>query len=74
MEIRLEDSENIHHLVKIQIPNSLRGLVNTKIGPVLQVKVIGCLDQYGMEVQAPSTSRDGSKSWIIMYVRPKPLR
>ena len=39
---------------------------HTKIGPVLQVKVICCLDQYGFGKQAPSTSKDGCNSCIII--------
>ena len=35
---------------------------HTKIGPVLRVRVIGCLDQYGLEIQLPSTSGDGCTS------------
>ena len=33
---------------------------HTRIG-----KVRGCLDHYGFEIQAPSTSGDGSNSWVI---------
>ena len=39
---------------------------HTKIGPVLHVKTFCCLDQYGIEIQVPSTSGDGPTSWIIM--------
>ena len=39
---------------------------HTNIDPVLQVKTVCCLDQYGIEIQVPSTSGDGSTSWIIM--------
>ena len=35
---------------------------HTRIGPVLQVKVIRPLDRYGIEIQAPSTAKDGSNS------------
>ena len=38
----------------------------TKIVPVLQVTVICCLDQYGIAIQAPSTSGQGSNCWIII--------
>ena len=31
-----------------------------------------CLDQDGIEIQAPSTSRDGSNSWFFHIQRPKP--
>ena len=43
---------------------------HTKVGPVLQVKVICCPDQYGIEIQAPSTSKDGSNLWIIISSGP----
>ena len=39
---------------------------HTKIGPVRQVRVPCCLDQLGNEIQVPSTSRDGSNSWIVI--------
>ena len=39
---------------------------HTRIGPVLHVKVVCCLDQYGIEIQVPSTSRDGSNSWTVI--------
>ena len=39
---------------------------HTKLGPVLQVKTTCCFDQYGNEKQVPSTSGDGSTSWVIM--------
>ena len=38
----------------------------TRIGPVRQVKTICCLDQEGIEIQVPSTSRDGSNSRIVI--------
>ena len=39
---------------------------HTKIGPVLHVKTTCCLDIFGIEIQIPSTSGDGSKSWVVM--------
>ena len=39
---------------------------HTKIGPVLQVQTACRLDQYGIEIQIPSTSGDGSTSWITI--------
>ena len=39
---------------------------HTKICPLLQVKICRCFDQYGIEIQVPSTSRDGSTSWIVI--------
>ena len=42
----------------------LRG--HNKIGPVLQVRVTCCLDQYGNEIQVPSMSRSGSCSWVVI--------
>ena len=39
---------------------------HTKIGPVLQVTNASRFDIYGIEIQVPSTSGDGSTSWIIM--------
>ena len=56
----LQDSENI---------GCISG--HTKIGPVLQVKITSCLDQYGIEIQVQSTSRDGSNSWIVTSRGPK---
>ena len=38
---------------------------HTRVGPVLQVKVFCCLHRFRIEIQASSTSRDGSNSWII---------
>ena len=38
----------------------------TKMGPVLQIKTTCCLDINGIEILSPSTSGDGSKSWVIM--------
>ena len=43
---------------------------HTRIGPVRQVRVICCLEQYGIEMQVTSTSRNGSHSWIIISRRP----
>ena len=60
---------HMNFLVKIQIPNSLHGSVDTKTGPVVQVKTFCYFDQYGIEIQARSTSGDGSKSWIIISRR-----
>ena len=40
-------------------------LGHTTIVPVLQVKTTCYLDIYGMEIQIPSTSGDGSKSWVV---------
>ena len=37
---------------------------------VLQVKITCCVDQYGIEIQAPSISEDGSKSWISYPATP----
>ena len=50
------------------------GLVNghTRIGPVLQIRVVCCLDQHGIEMQVPSTSRNGSDSWILISRGPHP--
>ena len=39
---------------------------HARIGPVLQVKIMCCLDQYGIEIQVPSASRDGSNAWIVI--------
>ena len=39
---------------------------HTKIGPVRRVRVTCCLDQYGMEIQVPSMSKNGSYSWIVI--------
>ena len=39
---------------------------HTRIGPVLQIRVICRLDQYGIEIQVPSTSKNGPSSWIVM--------
>ena len=39
---------------------------HTRIGPVRQVRAICCLDQYGIEIQVPSTPRNGSYSWIVI--------
>ena len=74
LEVRQEHAENTHHLVFIKNPDLLHGPVDTKIGPVLQVKVTCCLDQHGIEIQVPSKSKDGSNSWIIISRGPKPLR
>ena len=38
----------------------------TKNGPVLQLKTACCLDGHGTEIQIPSTSGDGSTSWVII--------
>ena len=38
----------------------------TKIGPVLHVRVTCCRDQYGIEIQVPSMSRKRSCSWIVI--------
>ena len=65
LKVRQEHAENVYYLVKIQIPKSLHGSVHTKIGPVIQVKTTCRLDQYGIEVQVPSTSGDGSTSWVL---------
>ena len=42
------------------------------MGPVLQVVIVCCLDQYGIEIQVPSMSDDGTKSWIIKSRGPNP--
>ena len=39
---------------------------HTKMGPVLQVKTTCCIDIYGIGIQIPSTSGDGSKSLVII--------
>ena len=39
---------------------------HTRIGPVCQVKIRCCLDPNGIEIQVPSTSRDGSNSWNVL--------
>ena len=38
----------------------------TRIGPVLQVRTSCFLDMYGIEIQIPSTSGNGSKSWVVV--------
>ena len=40
---------------------------HTRIGSVRQVKVICCRDQCGIKIQVPSTSRNGSYSWIVTH-------
>ena len=40
--------------------------MDTKIGPVRQVRVTRCLDQYGIEMQVPSMSKNGSYSWKVI--------
>ena len=37
-----------------------------KIGPVLHVNTTCCLGIYGIEIQIPSTTGDGSKSWVVI--------
>ena len=57
-------AESIRYSVVAEILNLygwIRG--HTRIGPVRQVRVICCLDQYGLEKQVPSTSRSGSYFW-----------
>ena len=39
---------------------------HTRIGPVRQVRVTCCLDQHGIDFQVPSTSTNGSCSWIVI--------
>ena len=59
--------QSIQYLVIIQTSNSMHGSVDTpKLFQLLQVKIICCLDQYGIEIQAPSTTRDGPNCWIII--------
>ena len=41
---------------------------HTKIGPVLQVKTACSLDIYGIEIQIPSTSGDGSQFWVVVSI------
>ena len=43
---------------------------HTRIGPVHQIRVICCLGQYGIEIQVPSASRDGSCSWTVISRSP----
>ena len=51
-------------------PIKQRVHATSKIGPVCQVRVTCCLDQHGIETQVPSTSRDWSNSWIIIFRGP----
>ena len=39
---------------------------NTKIGPVLEVKVTNYLERDGIEVKIGSMQNDGSQSWIVI--------
>ena len=39
---------------------------HTNIDTVLQVKTTCYIDIYGIEIQIPSTSGHGSKSWIVI--------
>ena len=57
-----DHAENTRCLVKTKILNLLGGFVDTKIGPVRQVRVTCCFDQYEIEIQVPSMSRKGSYS------------
>ena len=65
-EVRPKLPERLHYLVIIQIPNLTHGSVDTGIDPIFQVKIFCCLDHHGIEIGAPSTSGDGSNSWIII--------
>ena len=71
LNVRQEHAENIHYLLQIQIPKSVHGSVDTPkigpvIGPVIEVKTTCRLDQYGIEIQVPSASGDGSTSWVVL--------
>ena len=46
---------------------------HTRIDPVHQIRVMCCLDQYGIEIQVLPTWRNRSCSWI-MISRGKPSR
>ena len=48
---------------KIQIYAAIPG--NTLIGPGLQVHIVKCLDNYGIEIQIDSTVTQGQASWVI---------
>ena len=67
LEERQDDAQSIRCLVitKDSEPVGwLRG--HTRIGPVHQIRVICCLDQFGIGIQVvQSTSRNGSYSWIV---------
>ena len=39
---------------------------NTIIGPVLQVHMVNFLDNYGIEIQIPSTTTQDRTSWVIV--------
>ena len=39
---------------------------NTTIGPVLHVHMVKFLDNYGIEIQIPSTVTQGQASWVII--------
>ena len=39
---------------------------NTKLGPVLEVKVTNCLERYGIETGIDSMQNDGTQSWNVI--------
>ena len=43
---------------------AMRG--NTRIGPVLEVKVTEHLDRYGIEIKIDSMKKDKTQSWIVI--------
>ena len=42
---------------------------NTRIGPVLEVKVTNHLERYGIEIKIGSMEKDGSQYWIVISRR-----
>ena len=65
LEEELDHAESTHYLV-ITILSHLDGFVDTKIGPVCQVRATCYLDEYGIEIQVPSMLKNGSFSWIVI--------
>ena len=67
LEVRQDHAQSTRCLVMTKILNLLGGFVDMKIGPVRQVRVTRCPDQYGIEMQVPSTSKkNGSYSWNVI--------
>ena len=59
-------AENIRHLEVMKDPRRKDGRGNTKIVPVLEVKVTCHLYQYGIEIKVESMKNDRSQSWIVI--------
>ena len=59
LEERQDHAESTLYVVITKILNLFGGIVD-------QVRVTCCLDQFGIEIQVPSTWRDGSYSWIVI--------